>query len=66
MAAYTRCDRCHRYFPTDKKHVVVMQFRETKTSCSKILANHDVCTECMTLILALFKPAPDENVQSGQ
>lgn len=66
MAAYTRCDRCHKFFQTDKKEVVVLQFRETKSSCSKILANHDVCTGCMTLILALFKPVPDENDQRGR
>lgn len=66
MSAYTRCDRCHKFFQTEKKEVVVLQFRETKNSCAKILANHDVCTECMALILAMFKPAPDENVQSGR
>lgn len=60
MASCKRCDRCFKYFPDDKKHVSVMQFKESKSPYSKAMDNFDVCNDCRALILALFKPAPDE------
>ncbi len=64
MASCKRCDRCHKYFPDDRKSVTVMVFREAKTPYSKNLEMYDVCKDCKDLILALFKPAPDECMNS--
>ena len=64
MASCKRCDRCHKYFPDDRKIVSVMQFRESKSINSKALVSLDVCSDCKALILALFKPAPDECANS--